>query len=380
MKHLLFIAAFTMLFISSCKKSDTPQPQPVPVTQKNIATIDNAVSSFMNTFSIPGISIAVTKDDKLVYVKSYGQMSATDNTPVANSSLFRIASLSKSITGVGIMKLLEANSLTLDSKVFGPGSILGSDFPSSQLSTVSDVTIRHLLHHTTNAWPNNGTDPMFQQTSMNQSQLISWTLDNYSAATTRGVYNYSNFGYCVLGRVIEKLSGKTYEQFIKDAVLTPSGITAMQMGGNTLADRKPNEVLYNGQNGNNPYIYNVSRMDAHGGWLASATDLAKFMVRVNGFSGKPDILQASTITIMTTRSVPVSNYACGWNVNNNNNWWHNGSLPGTATQMIRANNGFCWVVLCNSRSNASAFSGALDNLLWPVINDATTPWQDIDQF
>ncbi|MBS1755372.1 MAG: serine hydrolase domain-containing protein [Ferruginibacter sp.] len=378
MKTSMLLFTMAVLLIAGCKKSSDENP--MPGGQNDITAIDNTVLAFMNTYAIPGVSLAITKDDKLVYVKSYGKMSTTDNTAITNDNLFRIASVSKPITSVGIMKLLEAGKLTLDSKVFGPGSILGSDFPSSHLGDVSDVTIRHLLHHTTNAWPNNGSDPMFQQPAMNHSQLISWTLDNYNAVTTRGIYNYSNFGYCILGRVIEKLSGKSYEQFIKDEVLTPCGISKMVMSGNTLADRKPNEVIYTGQNGNNPYLYNITRMDSHGGWLASATDLARFMVKVDGFPGKADILQPSTITTMITKSVPSSNYACGWGVNSANHWWHTGSLPGTATEIIRSNSGFCWVVLCNSRNNSSGFTDALDGLIWPFINDTSTPWQDIDQF
>lgn len=372
--------ALSLLILSSCsKKSGGDQGPNPPDTQKDIADIDNAVKAFMSTYTIPGVSIAITKDNKLVYAKSYGQMSASDNTPITNKSLFRIASVSKPITAVGIMKLLEANKLTLDSKVFGTGSILGNDYPSSNLASVTDLTVRHLLHHTSNAWPNNGTDPMFQQPTYNFDQLIKWTLDNYSALGPRGVYRYSNFGYCLLGRIIEKLSGKSYEQYIKDEVLAPSGITTMTLGGNTLADRKTNEVIYTGQGGFNPYTMNVARMDAHGGWIASATDLARFMVRVDGFPGKPDILQPATIATMTTRSVPSSNYACGWGVNNANHWWHTGGIPGTATEIIRSSTGYCWVTLCNSRSNNTNFDGALDGLLWPFMNN-TTSWQDIDQF
>lgn len=378
---LCFLTATTIIGCSKGKSDATPpDPNPPGGRQNDITDIDNAVKTFMNTYSIPGVSIAVTKNDKLVYVKSYGKMSSSDNTAIANNNLFRIASVSKPITGVGIMKLLEAGKLTLDSKVFGAGGILGNDYPSTKLASVSDLTVRHLLHHTSNAWPNDGNDPMFKQQSFNHSQLIQWTLDNYNAATTRGVYRYSNFGYCLLGRIIEKLSGKSYEQYIKDEVLTPSGITAMKIGGNTLADRKTNEVLYTGQGGYDPYILNVARMDAHGGWLASATDLARFMVSINGIPAKPDILQPATITTMTTRSVPSSNYACGWGVNNNNNWWHTGGIPGTATEIIRSSNGFCWVVLCNSRSTSSSFDGALDGLLWPAITNSNTPWQDINQF
>jgi CubicO group peptidase (beta-lactamase class C family) len=316
----------------------------------------------------------------LVYVKSYGKMSAADTTQIANTSLFRIASCSKQFTSVGIMRLLEAGKLTLDTKVFGPGSIFGSDYPSTQLSDLSDITIGELLHHTTGNWPNDATDPMFLNLSYSQTQLIDWTLDNYAATGQRGQYFYSNFGYCLLGRVIEKLSGETYAQYITDEVLTPCGIKDMVISGNTLADRKPKEVLYTGQGGEDPYGMNVARMDSHGGWLATATDLARFLVHVDGFSGVPDILAGSTETTMTTASAGNPNYACGWAVNSANNWWHSGSLPGTTTEVIRGANGFNWVLLCNTRYITTQMDNDMDALLWPIVNDAATPWQAIDQF
>lgn len=380
--YLFMIGLLAIVLLASCSKSkDNPDPDPAgPGTQVAISAIDNAVTAFMTTYQIPGVSIAITKNGKLVYLKSYGKMSATDNTPVTDNSLYRIASVSKPVTAVGIMKLLEANKLTLDSKVFGTGGILGNDYPTTQMASLTDITVRHLLHHTVGVWGNDGNDPMFKNPAMNHEQLIKWTLDNYPATTGRGTYRYSNFGYCLLGRIIEKLSGKTYEQFIKDEVLTPCGISNMSIAGNTLSDRKPNEVIYTGQSGYSPYSYNIPRMDSHGGWIASAKDLAKFMIRVDGFSNKPDILKPATITAMTTPSVPSSNYAAGWGVNSANHWWHTGSLPGTAAEIIRASSGFSWVILCNSRSYSSGFDGALDGLLWPAVQNAGTPWQDIDQF
>ena len=385
MRARILLISFLMTFIFACNKSDstnetpTPVPPTPPETQKDIAAVDKAVQSLMTNFAVPGVSIAITKNGKLVYVKSYGKMSNGDNTPVSNASLFRIASISKPITAVGMMKLLEANKLTMETKVFGPGSILGSDYPTAPAG-VHDITVRHLLHHTVGAWGNDGNDPMFKQPAYTHSQLIKWALETYPATSGRGTHRYSNFGYCILGRVIEKLSGRSYEQFIKDEVLAPCGITNMQIGGSTLAERKAGEVIYNAQSGQNAYLYNVPRMDAHGGWIGSATDLARFMIRVDGFTSKPDILKPATITTMITPSVPSSNYASGWGVNTANHWWHTGALPGTASEFIRSSGGFNWVVLCNSRSTNANFDGALDSLLWPVIQDASTPWQDLDQF
>lgn len=348
--------------------------------QADIPSVDDAVARFMRDFNVPGMSIAVTRNDSLIYVKSYGQMSPTDNTPVTNASLFRLASVSKQLTSVGIMKLLEAGKLTLDTKVFGPGSIFGNEYPARQLPGMSDITIGELLHHTTNGWPNDGNDPMFQHNEYNHTRLIDWALNAYPALNGRGTYAYSNFGYCLLGRVIEKISGKPYDRFIREEVLKPCGISDMVIGGNTLSERRPGEVTYFGQGGEYPYNMNVTRMDSHGGWIATATDLARFLVRVDGFPGKADILRPATLSTMTTPSTGNPQYACGWCVNKYNNWWHQGSLPGTTTEIIRGSNGFCWVMLCNTRTNTGDIAGAMDQLLWPAVNNKHTPWQRIDEF
>ncbi len=394
--NAILMASGILMLATACSKHDhsggtTPTnptdtthsgpPTNPAVVQKDIPSIDNAIKKMMSDNNVPGLSLAITKGEKLVYVKSYGQMSITDTTSIKNTSLFRIASCSKQFTSVGIMKLIEAGKLTMDTKVFGTGSIFGSDYPSTQLAALSDITIDELLHHTTGNWPNDGTDPMFLNPAYTQTQLINWTLDNYSATGKRGIYYYSNFGYCLLGRVIEKISGKTYTQFIQDSVLTPCGIKDMVIGGNTLADRKANEVLYYGQSGDaDPYGMNVARMDSHGGWLATAADMALFLVRVDGFSTKADILKAATEKTMYTGSTGNPGYACGWAVNSLNNYWHNGSLPGTTTEQARLANGFNWVILTNTRTYSDALNEAVDAVLYPALNDNTTPWQDIDQF
>lgn len=377
----IFLLLFATSLLISCKKDTIEEEEQQGATKQiDIAVVDNAVTGFMNKWAIPGGSIAIVKNGKLVYAKAYGQVGKNDNTPVTNNSLFRIASVSKPVTSVGILKLLEAGKLTLNSKVFGPNSILGADYTAAPQAT-HDITINQLLQHTVGSWGNTNNDPMFSRPELGHNEHIKWTLANYPAPVNkRGQHAYSNFGYSLLGRVIEKLSGKSYEQFIKDEVLKPSGISTMVVGGNKLADRKSGEVIYSGQGGWDPYNYNISRMDAHGGWIASATDLAKFMVRVDGFTNKPDILKPETIRIMTTRDVPSSYYAAGWGVNDANNWWHTGSLPGTAAEIIRSSSGYSWVLLFNSRSYAAGFDAALDNLFWPIVNSPSTPWQDIDQF
>ena len=86
---------------------------------------------------------------------------------------------------------------------------------------------------------------MFLNKGLNHRELITWTLKHMPLAVPPGTsFAYSNFGYCILGRVIEKLAGQTYEQFIKENILKRCEIVDMQIAGNTLTDRAINEVKY----------------------------------------------------------------------------------------------------------------------------------------
>jgi Beta-lactamase len=154
----------------------------------------------------------------------------------------------------------------------------------------------------------------------------------------------------------------------------------MQLAGNTRADRRPEEVTYYDQDGEDPYGIPVARMDAHGGWLATAVDLMRFAVRVDGFPAPPDILSSASITTMTTKSTAEgTNYAKGWQVNSAGTWWHDGVLQGSSSILVRTSDGFCWAALINTRRSGldndpgSDAGSALDQLMW-AIHDQVDIW------
>jgi CubicO group peptidase (beta-lactamase class C family) len=283
------------------------------------------------------------------------------------------------------MRLVEQGRLSLDQRVFGAGAILGTTYGTQPYGAgITSITVDHLLHHTGGGWPNNNTDPMFSNPTMSIEQLISWTLDNRPLASTPGsAYAYSNFGYAVLGRVIERVTGTYYANAVKTLVLDPAGITDMAIAGNTLADRQADEVMYFGQGDQNPYGMNLSRTDAAGGWIASAASLAKLLVRVDGFGGKPDLLSRGTISLMTTGSSANPSYAAGWFVGRftGRTWSHGGSLPGTRTEIARTDSigNYNYVILTNTRSTSSTFLSDLDGSFWAALA-ATPQWPDIDLF
>ncbi|MEO5998108.1 MAG: serine hydrolase [Chitinophagaceae bacterium] len=330
-----------------------------------IPQIDNAIYSFMAENNVAGVSLAIIKNEELVYVKGYGFADKEAGTRVTPASLFRIASISKPVTSMAIMKLMEEKKLSLDDKVFGVGSILGTKYGKQPYKKdVTEITIRNLLQHLGGGWGNTRNDPMFTDPSRSKEELISFTLDTFPLVNKPGTnYAYSNFGYCVLGRVIEKITGQPYEHYIRKIILTPAEATSMQIGGNTLEERKPNEVKYYGQKRENPYAYNISRMDSHGGWIASATDLVKLLMRINGSDKKKDILTAASIKTMLTAPVVSPRYACGWGVDSLGNFAHNGSLPGTRSELRKGVNGYGYALLLNTRGNDTLFTNGLRTLM-----------------
>jgi D-alanyl-D-alanine carboxypeptidase len=214
-------------------------------------------------------------------------------------------------------------------------------------------------------------------------------LDNKPVVNTPGTkFDYSNMGYFILGRIIEKISGKSYLAYVKEDVLAGIGATKTDIAGKTLTDRKANEVKYYGQGADNAYVYNIAfpRRDADGGLISTAADLLRLINAADGFSTRPDILNGASITNFTTPSgvAPLNpNYACGiavWN----NVWYNYGSLPGTRTGFMRGNNGISVAMLLNSRvdptANEQPFVLAMQDLLLDMVNNSGYTWQDIDQF
>jgi CubicO group peptidase (beta-lactamase class C family) len=342
----------------------------------DLSLIDKKIQAYVTQHSVPGLSIAIAKNERLVYAEGYGFADTTTKERVTPKHLFRIASVSKPITAVAVMELVENGKLTLDQKVFGSSGILGTTYGTKSYSDeIEQITVRHLLQHTS-GWSNDGGDPMFKDVSLTQAQLITWMLDNRPLKNEPGkTYEYLNFGYCLLGRIIEKVTGQQYEDHVRNGVLKQCGVTRMQIGGATAAERKPGEVAYYG---NNPYGLLPRRMDAHGGWIATPIDLLRLMVRTDGFNAKTDILYASTETQMYSGSTANAGYGAGWIVSSSYRG-HNGAMNGTIAFLVRRNDGFSFAVAANMRPGDDSYCFDLKAALDSIVT-SVSKWPEYDLF
>lgn len=295
--------------------------------------------------------MAIARDGMLVYATGYGTADAATGEPLTVNHRMRIAIVSKPLTATAIVQLAENGVLTLDDQVFGDDGWLGNDYGTMSYSTnMLAMTIDHLLTHTSGG-RGGDSDTMFQRTDLDHDGLITRTVDTFPPANTPGTnYAYSNFGYCLLGRIIERATGQSYEAYLQSTLLAQCNIGSMQIVGDSLAERVDDEVVYDGTNSTigDPYGIPVRRMDAHGGWIATATDLLRFMVRMEGFDTTLDLVRADSVTTMMTGTAANMGYGRGWGVGGGGvGRGHNGPLGGTESVISRKSVGICYAVIAN---------------------------------
>ena len=328
---------------------------------------------FMEKFEVPGLSVAFSHRDRISHTAGFGMADVEEREEMTPRHLFRIASIAKPLTAVGIYRLVEQGRLKPSDRVFGDSGLLEVEGLKKLPESVEEITLHHLLTHTCGGWQNDGNDPMFRHPELDHRELIATTLREHPLKNVPGSsYAYSNFGYCLLGRVIEKTSDKSYAAFMEDMVLTPSGVKDMKISGNTREDRVKNEVTYYGRNGEDPYHMNVRRMDSHGGWLATPEDIVRVFNHCSGASTTSTLLRPETVKSMLTASDANPGYASGWSVNEARHRWHGGSLPGTSTIAVRTAGGMCWAGFANSRNKD--ISLALDQMMWQMAK-AVPAWR-----
>jgi CubicO group peptidase (beta-lactamase class C family) len=332
-------------------ETDTPESGE-DIDYGTTTAVDQIAINAIAAANVPGVSVAIAKDGQLVYARAFGFADAGAGEQMTPDHRLRIASITKPITATTIVQLAESGTLALDDLVFGDNGWLGTTYGTKPYgNNLQAITINHLLTHTSGGWPNDGNDPMFQHTEFDHDQLITWALDNFPPANAPGTaYAYSNFGYCLLGRIIETATGQSYESYVQSTVLSQCGITDMQIAGDTLADRAPGEVVYDGTNSTvgNPYGIPVRRMDSHGGWIATATDLLRFMVRMDANANPADIVSSASLTTMTTGTTANADYGQGWSLYvPENNWFHTGRLGGTESVLVHHSTGISYAVIAN---------------------------------
>jgi len=338
----------------------------------SLSRLDKKMFKSMNDWKLAGMSLAISRNDSLLYVKGYGM--ADNGEPMTPGHILRVASVSKLITAVGIMKLSESGKLSLEDKVFGEDGILCDSlytkFIGSRMNDYGKISVEHLLRHQGGF----RRDPMFGikdimdelqlQDPPDDEDLLKLILSSSLRFEPGTWQRYSNAGYFLLGKIIEKASGEPYEQYMRDSVLIPAGCFDMHIGGNYYEDRLPGEVRYHAHLGDGQFIpdwrsptdsvercyggNDISMLGSAGGWVCSPAELSRLVASIDNNPIVPDILSEESINKMV-EYFDENTYSLGWvDTDPQKGWKRTGTLSGTHALILRYPDGECWTLVTNT--------------------------------
>ncbi len=325
--------------------------------------VDGGVQDYMQTWAVPGAALSAATRGRLVFSRGYTWDTA-DAEVVQPESLFRIASASKPITSVAIHQLIERGLLSYDTRLV---DVLDLRPPPGFTADprLGDVTVDHLLYHT-GGWDRDQTfDPMFLDNLIAASLGVDLPISKYDVATYMtgqpmqfdpgARYAYSNYGYCLLGMIIEEITGRDYSEWVAENIFQPIGVGRPRRGHTAIHERVPGEVRYYGSGGEDPYRWNIENMDAHGGWIVAAPDYVRFLSALfDDFDASPLLSRQGIQNMVRVNDATNESYGRGWIVGEEGGrmvYGHSGSLPGTLTQTSWTEPGIAFAAFINTRKN-----------------------------
>ncbi|XP_070575677.1 uncharacterized protein [Ptychodera flava] len=323
--------------------------------------LDEKIVDFLIENEYVGATLGVMRNGKLLYTQGYG--TTTDGEKMLPTTLMHSSSISKSITAVAILKLAQEDRLGLDETIFGEDGILSHLRPLKHHTVsdprVFDITVEHLLQHS-GGWNqargpiydplmnslylargHNVTDIAEEMGSLgnpSHSDIIRYMMTQRLHFSPGTKYQYSNFGYMILGHVIEVVTRRTYDRYVRDEILTPLGMWRTRLGPHHAKSQvygwqdlvhsikfAEGSISLGNSSGDDGVTYDF--LDSSLGWFSTVYDLLRF---INGISGVEKFSQLTSKTLDLMLEKPTFSehsdtwHGMGFRANNNNEWWQTG--------------------------------------------------------
>lgn len=370
MKFRLFILLGCMICGTSLA-----QEAKEPVSDA-VRFIDAWLEAQQSYDKLPGISVAIVRDQEIVWSKGYGLSDIKKKTLATPETVYSICSITKLFTSIAIMQLYEQGKIRLDDSLT---SLLPDRQIRQQFSDSGPITIRSLLTHSSGLpreadfayW--SGPDYKFP-TRDQIAEKLDQQETLYPAAT---YFQYSNLGMALLGEVVEKVSGKPYEEYVQENILKPLRLTStyatlpQELLGNRLATGY-SSVTRQGTRDLIPF-YDPQGMQAAMGYSSTVIDLASFaswQFRLMSNGGK-EILKASTLKDMQRVHWVDPDWKINWGLgfvvfqnNGNTLTGHWGTCPGYRSILIMdAKEKLAFIVLINAMENPWKYASQIRNII-----------------
>jgi len=307
--------------------------------------VDDYVKAEMRKQRIPGLSLAVVKEGKIIKAEGYGLANVEHNIPARPETVFKIGSVSKQFIATGIMLLVQEGKIGLDDKV---GKYLDGT-PESW----NGITIRHLLTHTSGIVREGpGFDPFKDQKDFD---VIKTAYTSPLRFAPGEKYEYCNVGYFSLAEIISRVSGKPWGDFMNERVFAPLGMTATRPTSySAIVPNRADGYEWKNDKMQNAVEYIAVRPS--GAFLSNVLDLAKWDAALYTDAILKQATREQMWTPVKLNSGAAYPYGLGWQLDslgNHKQIHHGGSLPGFRSQFSRLPDDKLSIIVLTNCDNAN---------------------------
>ncbi len=349
-----------------------------PLTSKEI---DRIAERALETFDVPGIAVAVVKDDKVVHMKGYGVISINNGSKTDENTLFAIASNSKAFTGFALGMLVDEKKLTWETRVID----IIPEFRLYNAYVTEEFNIKDLLTHRSGMGLGAGDLMLWPDSSTFTKEEVIHNLRYLRQVSSfRTKYDYDNLLYLVAGEVVARVSGISWEQFIEERIMKPLGMTRSAASLSRLKDKSnliDAHVAVDGKLQVVP-MYESDLLNPAGGIISSVADMTRWvMMQLNrgtyGANNGSRLLSAAVHSETWTPQtiIPVRNpgpyrshfagYGLGWNLTDVGGYLqvsHTGGLNGIVTQVTMIPELKLGIIVFTNQQEGSAFTSITNSI------------------
>lgn len=341
---------------------DVAPTEPAARGAASISAFDRSIEEFLTRLAIPGASVAVAQDGRVVYARAYGTADVATGEPMRVEHHFRIASISKLLTGVAVQRLVAAGTLRLDQRVWPllDGRV---PVPAGADGRYRSITVRQLLGHTSGipAAP----DPFFDDAAEVLAAFGPagpptceaagrWTVARPLTWDPGTTYSYANVNFCLLGLVIEQATGRPWDQVVRELVQLPRGVTDMYVG--RTYERRPLDVghVTPGPDAKGGGWF-MESIGAAGAWMGTPVDIVRIVDGLDPTKPGADLLTATQLAQMRARPSTDRGDDLTWyglamlGYRRGTAFGHTGALEGSRTMTVHEANGLTWSIMINAK-------------------------------
>lgn len=385
LSKVLLLAAIGLLLTATAPIVRAQQPDqkaaPADRTNPNASSdaIDDFVKKQMQQRHIPGVSLAIIQQGKVIKSTGYGMANVELSVPATDHTVYQLASVTKTFTATAIMMLVEEGKLNLDDKI----TKLLPNLPTAW----ENVTVRHLLNHTSGIKSYTSIPDFFKSArkDFTQQEIIDLVANAALEFAPGEKWRYNNTGYFLLGMLIEKTTGKKYGEFLSERIFTPLEMTQTRINDlHAVIPHRAQGYAWDGQSLRNGDYVSPTQPFSAGMLVSSVSDLIKWDAAL--YSEK--LVKRSTLESMwqptTLTKDEQADYGFGWQtkpLNGRRQLAHGGGIPGFSTYLSRfVDDQLTVIVLTNSGSaSAGAIATGVAALVNPALNKhAEKPIEDAD--